>query len=368
MSWYPLSPSQVLQSSVQSYESGVFSHNFPSESSELATSRTSRDHPGSVESPGSVFSNDSPFSPLPARPSSRESIRSQKGPLPPPKPKPQDKSGTQRRGVSPGVTAWVKSEERGGTGGARGGGGGGVSEGAIPPEKPPRPLRGSVKRLAEIVGNKQEERGDDEEGGGAGGVGGIGIRSEGAIPPKKPPRLLRGSVKRLEDIVGNTHEEKGDEGGGGGGTNTDVLPPPKPARRNLTMKQDKPDRADLRKLQTMPSSSNSNFNEELQGNHAFSPLTSHGRRHGSSDGKSEKAPIQDGRSERVSTRVHGPIPKPRSFGSHSGLKESKSPPPSMEERVTRKLSEEGIDLTISPYSNIVSLLLLTLGAHAQRGL
>ena len=355
MSWYPLSPSQVLQCSVQSYESGVFSHDSPSNFNELATSRTSRDHLGSLESPGSVFSNDSPFSPLIARPASRESIRSQKGPPPPLKPKPQDMSSTERRGVSPGVTAGVKSEERenterGGRGGG-GGGGGRVSEGAIPPKKPPRPLRGSVKRLEEIVGNRQEEKEDDEqrgEGGAEGVGGGIGIRNESAIPPKKPPRPLRGSVKRLEDIAKNTHTEKGDkkEGGGGGGRSTDVSPPPKPARRNRTMKPDKPDRADLRKLQTMPSSSSSSFTEELQGNQAHSPLTFHGKRHGSSDSQSRRAP----------TRVHGPIPKPRSFGSHSDLKESKSPPPSLDERIARKLSDEGIDLTISPYSNIVSLL------------
>ena len=271
---------------------------------------------GSVDSRGSVFESytsevSMTFPPTTAPKASSGSTGSvsRKGPPPPPKPKFLEK-GLPRSRVKPSRPSADAKTERGGKDEGRGRGGSGVGEGVTPPVKPPRLQRGSVKKA-------------EGEGGGGGSVGG----------------------------GGGGGESGGDGGGGGGGGSVgggeekareERKPPPKPARRHRTMKPEKTDQQVVQetKSQTMPPRTTASEN------------SASAKKEEQID-RSPTSPTSSGGRGRVTPRRHGPVPKPRPNRSRPTSTEE-APPPSLEASISKKLSEEGIDLTISPYSNVVS--------------
>jgi hypothetical protein len=153
--------------------------------------------------------------------------------------------------------------------------------------------------------------------------------NERVAPPKKPPRASQGSVKNGFSVEVAEKTERGDERGGEeqeeGGKGKRVksaVPPPKPARRHKSMKTTKIDQepvAARTKSQTMQ----------------------HPR---SGSGSSQTSPVKRATGRPAAHRK--PTPKPRSSLSQS------PPPPTLAESIAARLSEEGIDLTVPPYSTM----------------
>ena len=330
-SWRPLSPSLHMQlQSKQSTDSDVFSgttHENVSDFGELSNSKRaslesyhsetsdtvsvgssdaskSVHTAGSIESRGSVFgSTTSDKSVTATRTSSGSS--SLRKPKPPPKPKSLMRGktwDTPPRALSVDQVGKKKSEGRPTAAAAAGGGGGGIgtNERDTPPPKPPRPMRGSVKReqVEWMVEEGRKGGSESERGRGGGGEG----------------------------------EGKGRGGGGGGG----MVPPPKPARRNRSVKAVGLDQQDVtlqRKSQTII------------------PRTS--------SGASNSSAKRDSQSSIDSVpgvpRRPVPTPKPRtgSSGSRGQTESLCHPPLSLRETIAARLSSEGIDLTTTPYSNVV---------------
>ena len=315
-SWQPLSPSHLLLHPTQSFDSDVFSgatdenmsdfeertnkrvslgscQSETYDSASLSSSTTNRNlHvAGSMESQGSsVFgSHTSGSSFSGTKPPTAGSL---KKPLPPPKPK------SLERGTRPGRST------------------------------PPCVL--SERQVA-------KERVDKSD-------GGIGT-NERVVPPKKPPRPMRGSVKRdqIQEMDGES-PVAGRGGGGGGwgggeGAGVEMKPPPKPPRRNRSVKLVKPEQQDLtpqRKAQTMLPRTNSGGSASSESHSSISSVPR---------GVPGSVP-----------RKPTPAPKPRSISNASrNLTESVEAvaPPSLEENIASRLAKEGIDLTVTPYSNVV---------------
>ena len=151
--------------------------------------------------------------------------------------------------------------------------------------------------------------------------------NERVAPPKKPPRASRGSVKNSFAVEFPERTEKGEKRGEQeeGGKGNKVVPPPKPARRHKSMKTAKIDQepvAPRTKSQTMQ----------------------HPR---SVSGSSHTSPVKRATRGPAAPRKPIPAPKPRSSLSQS------PPPPTLAESIAARLSEEGIDLTVPPYSTMV---------------
>ena len=328
-SWRPLSPSLHMQlQSKQSTDSDVFSgttHENVSDFGELSNSKRaslesyhsetsdtvsvgssdaskSMHTAGSIESRGSVFGSTTSDKSVTATRTSSGSASLRK-PKPPPKPKSLMRGktwDTPPRALSVDQLVKKKSEGRP-TAAAAGGGGGGIgtNERDTPPPKPPRPMRGSVKReqVEWMVEEGQKGGSESERGRGGGGVG----------------------------------EGKGGGGGGGGGT----VPPPKPARRNRSVKA-----VGLVQDVTLQRKSRTML-----------PRTS--------SGASDSSAKRDSQSSIDSVpgvpRRLVPTPKPRtgSSGSRGQTESLTHPPPSLRETIAARLSSEGIDLTTTPYSNVV---------------
>ena len=310
-SWHPRSPSHMLLQHKQSFESDVFANDtanergYPSEVSDTA-SISSREVVGSLDSRGSVFgsyTSESSFTAAQTTASGSVGASSMgRKPAPPLKPKPKSlERGAQQRGRIP-------------------------SGGKVTP-----PLG---------VSNEGKTESSSEERGGGGGGGGDGDKSKSVLPPPKPPRPMRGSVKKLDGERVQLGEEDGGGSGTGGRGGEEAKPPPKPARRNRTLKPVRPHEQDLsvqRKVQTML------------------PRTNTGES-ATSASRARQLSV-DGLSGTSIPRRPVPTPKPRSSSSSSmsrSIEAVTPPPPSLEENVVRKLSEEGIDLTVPPHSNVVS--------------
>ena len=195
------------------------------------------------------------------------------------------------------------------------------------PQPPPKPKtlergrsRGSSdpQPTSPAATSAKEERKD----------GGIIRTNERVAPPQKPPRPNRGSVKQLSVLEKQTEgvEEESAESGG------KVVPPPKPVRRHRSMKEGRVEQepAAQKKALTMQS-------------HRTSPQTSTSsvKRPGTSGGVGGSG----------TPRRPVPTPKPRSSLSQEPTEET--PPLSVGESVAAKLSEDGIDLTLQPYSTMV---------------
>ena len=170
----------------------------------------------------------------------------------------------------------------------------------------PRPTSPPAKREEEVTNARTNKR---------------------VAPPKKPPRASRGSVKNSFAVEFPERTEKGEERGEQeeGGKGNKVVPPPKPARRHKSMKTAKIDQepvAPRTKSQTMQ----------------------HPR---SVSGSSQTSPVKRAPRGPAAPRKPIPAPKPRSSLSQS------PPPPTLAESIAARLSEEGIDLTVPPYSTMV---------------
>ena len=150
---------------------------------------------------------------------------------------------------------------------------------------------------------------------------------ERVIPPPKPPQPLRGSVKKTETqrVEGENRGEERREGG-------EVKPPPKPPRRNRSMKAVGSEKRELtpqRKSQTLLPQSRS-------GSSASSTSV-------------DSAP--------PGSVPYKPTPKPRSGTNVSVLQNQtvSTEASTLEENISAKLSEENIDLTLTPYSTVVCI-------------
>ena len=206
------------------------------------------------------------------------------------------------------------------------------------PPPPPKPKslergkatrggRGSLSRDPQPISPPEGKRKE---------VGANSRTNERVVPPKKPPRTNRGSVKLSFAVEIDKKTERGQaEAGGGGGRVESAVPPPKPARRHKSMKTTTVDQDPVetarRKSQTMqhPRSGASHTSSVMQG-----------------------APT--GGSTVAAPRKPVPAPKPRSSLSQKPAAKSPSPP-TLRESITARLTEEGIDLTIPPFSTMVGV-------------
>lgn len=220
------------------------------------------------------------------------SAGSVKKPPPPPKPKSLERGKTRGgRGSDPRPTSPPEGKKEEGDTNLR------VNERVVPPKKPPRANRGSMKKDFAIEATEKTERGSESQGG-----------------------TSRGGEE------GTKRGEGGRGGEGGGGKVVSAVPPPKPARRHRSTK--------LTRVEQEPVSPQKKS------------LTMHPR---SMSGGSQTPPNT---SSSPAPRKPFPPPKPRS-SQEPAEPPPPPPPPSLRESVAARLSEDGIDLTVPPYSTMV---------------
>ena len=188
-----------------------------------------------------------------------------------------------------------------------------------PPPPPPKPKsleRGlkskgfTIKRpMTEAQGIRKSSGGSDS---------GVVTTNERVTPPPKPPRPLRGSIRK--ESVDNVKKEGEKRGGGEVG---EIVPPPKPARRNRSVKM-------LERNVVIPEKKSQTMQVRT-----------------SSQSSTESVP--------GTSRKPIPTPKPW-FGMSQGQSSTASivPPLSLEDRLKSQLSKECIDLTDTPYSTVVN--------------
>ena len=175
------------------------------------------------------------------------------------------------------------------------------SAGSATKKPPPPPKPKSLERGVQSKRDKQMVKSmSDEE---------RPQSSKGFAPPPKPPRLRESTKKTSENEEGVSSAQDKVE---------DAIPPPKPSRKYRTLKREKPDNSSIleqRKTQTLQMPKNRK------------PIPS------------PKPPSLSNQGPNVATCVDRPSPL------------------SLEESVANKLTEEGIDLTIDSYTDIVSISL-----------
>ena len=300
-SWRPVSPSNLLQNPTQRFESDVFSGvtshenmsdfrelsqtpqrpslgSYRSETSDTVDMSSVSSRTGDVHVVGSVESHNSSVFGSYTSDSSMTGTKtgSPRKPLPPPKPKSLERPKTRGQSSAP------------------------PSEGPV--------IRGKASSDSGCAGKSGIDR---------------------SIPPPKPPRPMRGSLKR--ELVDAESEMKD---GGRDGKGSGSEPPPKPARRNRSLK--------LTGTAQQHVVSPKGRAQTIQ--HVFQTIAS----------GSEPASQSSIDSMPVSPRKPIPAPKPRpSSSDQTEQVSSPSAPASLKDSVAAKLSKEGIDLTNSPYSTVV---------------
>lgn len=197
----------------------------------------------------------------------------------------------------------------------------------LPPPKPKSLDRSLLRSRGTTPPRKKQTTKENEDTASRGGSE-IGT-NERVIPPPKPPRPLRGSVKRTEvqRVEGENRGEERREGG-------EAKPPPKPPRRNKSMKAVGSEKRVLtpqRKSQTLLPQTRS--------------------------GSSASSTNVDSTPTAPGSVPYKPTPKPRS-GTNVSVSQNQTvstESATLEETITAKLSEENIDLTLTPYSTVVCI-------------
>lgn len=209
----------------------------------------------------------------------------------------------------------------------------------LPPPKPKSLERGKARAPStssqsdgQTVKRKEETAMDD----------GSGSRDDApkGTPPPKPPRPMRGSVK-LNKVVGVEDGERGREGGEG-----NAAPPPKPARRNRSLKMTASEQQQLQQQQT-PERKTHTMQPQTTSRDSWST-----NRTGQSSGDNVTSVVA------TSAAPRKPAAKPRvaSSGPRAQAKQiAQSSPSSLKEKIAAKLSEEDISLSEAAYSTLVRI-------------